>query len=291
MSIISHNVAYWGDPIAAEAARLGLDPAWLHAIAKAEVGAIEHPGLGAPVIRFEVHTYLRKVGTSNVVQLRDAPSLWHKDAHWYQDDPEATFERVHSGSQSDEWGALIRCMEEDPVEAWNNASYGIGQLMGWHHELLGYKSGRAMVGAAMRGGVPKQIEQWGKYIERDKDGEMLAAIQAGNVEQFVTYYNGSGQVDYYSNAIRKGYDEAVQVLANPPQPEEDIEHLYDEYTERQQALTDLGYGDYLLPWGVDGSWGQASIRATKAFQSDHGLNPDGKWGKYTMEHVHNALHG
>ena len=287
MSIVQHNARYWGEPIAKQAAKLGVDPAWMHAVAAVEVGQISYPGLGAPVVRFEVHRYIRAVPNSQVVQLRVAPTAWHSDAHWYKDDSDADWERVHSGSQSDEWGALIRCMEENPTAAWANASYGVGQLMGWHAGLLGYPDSRTMVGRATGGGVSKQIVQWGRYIERDRDGEMLLALKTGDIESFVRMYNGTGQIPYYTNALQKRYEEALEVLAGPLPTDEDIE--LDTATQRQQALTDLGYGSWLDPWGVDGDWGGASVKALKAFQGDHGLNPDGWWGRYTEEHVERAL--
>jgi hypothetical protein len=283
MSIVRNNVLHWGDPIAAEADRIGVDAAKMHAVAAVEVGAIEHPGLGPPIVRFEVHMFLKYVGTSNVVQLRDAETAWHKDAHWYRNDPDANWERVHSGSQSDEWGALVRCMEEDPVAAWKSASYGVGQLMGWHADLLGFDSARRMAGKAMAGGIPAQIKQWGKYIERDKDGAMLDALRSGDWETFVRFYNGPGQIPYYTNALVMRYEEAVDVLANPPSDAEAI--ALDTWRARQQALVALGYD----PGPVDGVKGPSTTRALKAFQSDHGLNPDGWWGRYTEEHMHRAL--
>ena len=283
MSIVEHNVRYYGENIEKEAHRLAVEAAALHAVAAVEVGEIAHPGLGAPVIRFEVHVFLRRVGTSSVVQLRDAPSAWHKDAHWYKSDVDDAWQRVHSGSQADEWGALIRAQEEDPTAAWESASYGVGQLMGWHWELLGYRNVQRMVAGALGGGVSKQIRQWGTYIERDQEGAMLVAMRNKDWPEFVRMYNGPGQVDYYVDALEKRYDEAKLVLSMPLMPDEEIS--LDTWGERQEALIALGYD----PGPVDGKFGPSTERAVKAFQADAGLTPDGIWGAKTEKAVTEAL--
>ena len=291
--IVAHNARFYGEDIAALARHLGVEVAALLAVATTEVGRIAHPGLGAPVMRFEVHAFLRRVKTSKVVQLRthgpDGSKLtaWHKDAHWYKSDPDDDWQRVHSGSQGDEYAAMIQAQSESPVDAWECASYGVGQLMGWHWKLLGVKSVQRMVGQATGGGVPAQIKQWGAYIENDKSGEMHLALRLQDWEAFVRMYNGSGQVSYYTGAMMKRYEEAVVVLSQPLPSAEEIDLAT--WTDRQQALVDLGYGIWLEPWGVDGSFGDATRRAIKAFQNDYGLNPDGAWGRYTEEHVRNAL--
>ena len=289
MSIVEHNVRYYGDQIDKIAGGLEVEPAALHAVAAVEVGEIPYPGLGAPIIRFEVHKFLQRFPSSKTVQLRttspsgEALTAWHKDAHWYKSDPDDDWQRVHSGSQGDEWAAMIQAQSEDPTAAWECASYGVGQLMGWHWDLIGCNSVQRMVGQATGGGVDKQIEQWARYIEADHDGAMLLALQQQDWETFVRYYNGPGQVEYYTNAMLKRYDEAVKVLADPPMDE--VEISLDTWLERQQALVDLGYD----PGPVDGIYGNQTKRAIKAFQADNGLTPDGIWGRYTEEHIRRAL--
>lgn len=280
MSLVAHNVRYYGPDIEALASKLDIEPATLHAVAAVEVGEIAYPAPGLPVIRFEVHCYLDRVGSSELVQLRDAPSRWHNDAHWYRESVSEPWQRVHTGSQASEWGALCQAGSENIV-ALSCASYGVGQLMGWHHATIGIKSAERMLGRAIGGGIGAQLDQWGAYLANDHDGAMVDALQVHDWEAFVRLYNGPGQVDYYTSALVARYEEAVEVLANGVPPDHDL----DTWSGRQQALTDLGYD----PGPVDGVNGAMTTAAIKAFQRDHGLNPDGWWGRYTEEHVTRAL--
>jgi len=208
---VAHNVEHYGEQIAALAARLGLEPEALHGVAAAEVGAIP-TAVGLPVIRFEVHVCLKRAARdlSAVLQQREAPSAWHVDAHWYR--AGSTWERVHSGRQGTEWGALAGAAEVDPAAAMESASYGVGQLMGYHWQMLGYPSVHAMVARAMRG-VPVQLQQWGRYLERDGEGALLDALRLHDWEAFARRYNGTGKVAYYASAIATHYEAAARLLA------------------------------------------------------------------------------
>lgn len=55
----------------------------------------------------------------------------------------------------------------------------------------------------------------------------------------------------------------------------------------QQQLRDLGYTDSRgNPIGVDRNFGPTTEAAVKAFQTDHGLTPDGKVGPNTARDLH-----
>lgn len=59
--------------------------------------------------------------------------------------------------------------------------------------------------------------------------------------------------------------------------------------ELQEGLLQLGYE--LPMYGADGEFGSETEKAVKAFQSDCGLNPDGKYGEKTREAMRLALVG
>jgi hypothetical protein len=207
---IQHNVSMWGTEIAELADHLGIDAAALHALASVEVGAIPVVG-GMPVIRFEVHVCLRRSSSdlSMAIQQRDAPSVWHRDAHWYRGG--SGWERVHTGRQCTEWGALAAAAEIDPVAAIESASWGVGQLMGFHWAALGYDSPQTMAARAMRG-IPAQLRMWGRFVERDHGGELLIAARYQDWEAVARLYNGTGQVAEYSGALQAAFNEASEAL-------------------------------------------------------------------------------
>jgi hypothetical protein len=283
LSAVLENIRNWGSEFDRGAQALQIEAAALHAIAAAEIGAMRPPPSGLPVIRFEVHSCLRKTKAdlSAVIQLRDAPTAWHADAHWYRSDPADAWERVHSGSQADEWGALAAAATIDPETALASASYGVGQLMGWHWQTIGCEDVRHMVAEAMRG-APMQFNQWMRFLEWEQDGKLLNAMRAQDWKAFAAAYNGSGQVVYYSDAIAKHYASAEHAFNSNPTQRADI--LLDTWRQRQMALNQLGYS-----CGVDGSFGPQTRQAVKSFQAANGLTPDGLWGAKTERVVEEKL--
>ena len=77
--------------------------------------------------------------------------------------------------------------------------------------LLGYADVQTFVARCMRG-IPTQIKQWGRFIRRDKAGEMHLALQTEDLEAFVRMYNGSGNVSFYMSAIDNHRAEAERIL-------------------------------------------------------------------------------
>ena len=57
----------------------------------------------------------------------------------------------------------------------------------------------------------------------------------------------------------------------------------------QTKLVQLGYS--LAPYGVDGSYGNKTVEAVKAFQSDNGLVADGVCGPMTWDALDKAVPG
>jgi hypothetical protein len=287
MSSVHNNIRNWHDMFEALALDLGVEVEALHAVAAAEVGSLPTPPIGLPVIRFEVHSTLRmtKVDMSARIELRDAPTAWHKDAHWYKSSKTEDWEHVHSGDQSDEWGALAAAARFDPETAFKCTSWGVGQLMGWHHKTCGYSTVQEMVSDAMLG-PSMQFKMWGAFFKNEKGGVLVDSMTAHNWKAFARVYNGPGQVDYYGEQIAKHYQRAKDALASGLGQEEAYDKAdFDTWAERQAALVKLGYD----PGPVDGAFGGKTKAAVKAFQADQGLTPDGVWGAKTEYAMYEAL--
>ena len=285
MSAVHNNIRNWRKQFEQLSANLEVDLAALHAVAAVEVGTLPPPPIGLPVIRFEVHSFLRrtKKDASSRIQLRDAPTAWHKDAHWYKSSSSESWERVHSGDQSDEWGALVAASAFDPETALECASWGIGQLMGWHYDTCRYASVHDFVSDAVRG-PSIQFQQWGYFLTFEQGGVLLESIVEKDWYRFARVYNGPGQPEWYARKIEENYEVAEAALVSSS-----VSGVFDmanleTWRGRQECLVDLGYD----PGPVDGKFGAKTKFALKQFQADVGLTPDGLWGPKTEYEMHKA---
>lgn len=277
-SQVRHNVRHFRDAMDDLAVELDINAACLHAVAAAEVG--EMPTGRYLVMRFENHAALRRAPhLSNLLRVDTHDPVtgeklvaWDNRAHWYN--PGSGWRLVHTGSPADEWGALMTAAAIEPDIAYRCASYGVGQIMGWHYELLGFETVQDMVGQALKG-HEEQFRQWKRLLERLGDGQLLPLMRAQDWEGFAAIYNGPGQVEYYGGALAKHYASAVAELAKPVVEEPDFD--LDTWAGRQGALAQLGYD----PGPADGSPGPRTTAAVVAFQGDSGLDGDGIWGANT----------
>jgi hypothetical protein len=291
-SPVYHNIRYYGDQIANLASELGVEEAALHAVAAIECGEIRHPDEGWAVMRFEVHVCQDRCPADKRAELDQWIKLdtkngeykrWDSRAHFYKSDKDDDWQLIHTGSQGDEYGASAVAAKVVGNVALESASYGVGQLMGFHAGLLGYKSVRRMVGSATGGGVPKQIQQWGAYIREDAEGKMHAALKQDPPDfyTFAYYYNGPGRPQDYAGWMQTQYEIATEALEAGVPPDYDLST----WANRQHALVELGYD----PGPIDGAFGPKTKAALKQFQSDHGLTPDGVWGPKTETAMKDAL--
>ena len=82
--------------------------------------------------------------------------------------------RFGKGQQA-EWKALYSWALENPKVALNYTSMGLGQIMGFHHALLGYSKPGLML-AAMQESAAKQIEIFGSFL-KNASRAMLPALK------------------------------------------------------------------------------------------------------------------
>jgi hypothetical protein len=163
-----------------------------------------------PTIRFEVHVCQDRAGDqrsalAEVIQLRNVPPLKRYDgaAHFYLQ--HKTWVPVHA-SQGDEYAAMIGAARAVGDVALESASWGVAQIMGFHWQLLGYKSVRRYAGSTIAGGVTRQLDHLGRFIIASEG--MLDALRAKDWLTFATMYNGTGQPAKYAEWLEAAYQEA-----------------------------------------------------------------------------------
>jgi hypothetical protein len=174
-------------------------------------GAGIHPATGRPIIRFEPHKFYELYGHLNHVVF-DSHFKFNKikpwTDHFFSTEAEPNvWRKLHVAgdtNQSLEWSALETAMNMDPSSApfaIQAASWGAGQIMGFHYSRLGYTSPFDMMRDAYS--ERSQIAMLIHFI--DSDSRLSSALDNKEWTTFARYYNGTGQVPVYAELLRKAY--------------------------------------------------------------------------------------
>lgn len=258
--------------VAAAADAAGLPVASVLAVIAVESeGVLVWPlgDLGAwPAIRPEGHVFWRELPEGLRRVAADAGLAWPR---WDRARaPRTRREAVQT---------YLRMAEIDAEAAAAATSWGIGQVMGFNAQSLGYASARALADAA-RAGVAGQIEAMLRYIARNGLSPALARLpDRAAAERFAEGYNGEGwgRNDYAAKLIAAWHQASRPDLAPdraplpPPSPRGTA--------ALQRRLAALGYD----PGAIDGMHGSRTASALAAFQRDNGLVSDGIAGPFTYD--------
>lgn len=150
---------------------------------------------GTPVILFERHVFRKRLianGKSNIAEkaMRDRPDLCNKTAGGY-------------GLSSIQHQRLNAAAQYDRTSALESASWGLGQVMGYHWKDLGYKSLQAFINAMYKDEA-SQLEAMCKFIKTNGLDKYLRNL---DWVSFAFRYNGE---NYESNQYDKKLDAAYK---------------------------------------------------------------------------------
>lgn len=194
------------------------------------------------------------------------------------------------GKESEQYGKLARAIAIDERAALYSCSWGLGQIMGFNHDLAGYSTVEAMVKAFMA----------------DEENHLAAAIhfiKATNLDDelrrhdwagFARGYNGTNyRINKYDEKLADAYAKWRRIKDTPWSPGSEDRPLApavpspssSEVATYQAQLAELGYD--VGP--VDGKRGPRTDAAVKAFQKSYGLVVDGIVGPATRATLANAL--
>jgi len=266
------------DAVIAAAEENGVPASALLAVVECETSGAPLESDGAtPRFLFERHKFyseLKRAGKTSELQkaIRQGLAIpkWSRSTQ-YKD------QGTSAGRQ-----AVIAKARAIDVECANRAaSWGLGQVMGFNAERLGYSSATEMVRAMTIGGVKAQIDGLMREIKKSR---LDVHLRNKNFAAFALGYNGKG---YRQNQYDTRMIAAEKRWARRVSNGELVGHnlTSSEIKALQSKLKKLGY-----PVGkVDGDFGDLTAGALSAFQRREGLPVTGKYDDATREELKTAL--
>jgi hypothetical protein len=235
--------------------RLRVEPATLWAVIRVETSGFGFLSDRRPKILFERHVFHGQTrGRFDAV----APDISHAD--W----------GGHGGAGGPQYERLARAMSLDRRAALRSASWGLGQVMGFHAESLGHANVEAMVQAMVQSEDAQLMA-----MERFIAGHGLdAALRAHDWAAFALRYNGR---DFAKHQYDAKLAAAHSLLLSEGLPD----------TRVRAAQAYLGYHG-LNPGPVDGVIGNRTRTALQAFQHKVGLPASGEIDDATLERLTDA---
>lgn len=144
-----------------------------------------------PKILFEGHIFYRQT-VKPVSKTR--PDLSHSS--WTK--------KYYKGGSA-EWERLLDAMEFDPIAAVKSASWGLGQIMGFNYELLGYSHVEDMIIDCHKGEY-YQAKQIFNFCSNHPSGRVIKALKNKDWRTFAYFYNGeSYQRNNYDVKLHNAY--------------------------------------------------------------------------------------
>lgn len=165
----------------------GLDPYFTYAVATIESNCKGYRNNGFPVVRFEKHVFKRYLKKNKSTQhlVRKAECI--------------------KGSG---WDAYQAALQIEPHYAKLSTSYGMFQIMGFNHAVVGYDTVEEFV-EAMEASIFKQIEAFCKFIIYNN---LQVAMKKLFFSDFACKYNGPNyHANSYDIKLEAAYNEALKL--------------------------------------------------------------------------------
>ncbi|WP_349929483.1 N-acetylmuramidase family protein [Acinetobacter sp. A1-4-2] len=165
--------------IAAQAKALGIEVAALRAVIEVECKGSGFNADGTPVILFERHVMRQRlIANKRDIDLSlisaERPDLCSKSTGAY-------------GLYSAQHGRLNAAAQYHRNSALESASWGLGQVMGYHWKALGYQSLQAFINAMYKDEA-SQLDAMCRYI---KVNNLVDALKNKDWKSFARGYNGA----------------------------------------------------------------------------------------------------
>lgn len=170
--VIANMWNNYGAAIVSEGNKYGIPIQTALAVFCVESKQAYDPKTGLVIIRYEPHIFTRKSGKTV---------------------------SASRGGQSAEWINIKRAAEVDEEAAFLATSFGLPQLMGFNWEVTGLRS-VFEVATEFQRSCRVQVKGFFDFVEKNN---LTKYVLRGDWSTFTRYYNGPGQVEYYSGELRK----------------------------------------------------------------------------------------
>lgn len=175
---------------------LGIEPAALKSVIDVEARSSGFDSQGRPTILFERHKFWDELGKVNYFTWRQK---------FYEQYPDICNPKSGGYNERDQYEKLRIASELHWEAAHKSASYGLGQIMGFNFESLGYKTLKEFVDA-MYESEAKQLEAMARFL---KVNNLIPKLKSHDWAGFARGYNGSAyKKNNYDVKLANAYTKA-----------------------------------------------------------------------------------
>lgn len=169
-----------------------IEPALLLAVVEVECPRPPFEADGVtPRFLFERHVFWKQLAKRSPEALREAEAqgLAHKD--WRR-----RTQYKDQGSSKGRMALLQKAIGLDMESAYASCSWGLGQVMGFNAQKLGYQTATQMFSELRSGGIHAQLDCMWRFMEANSG--LITALKKGDWAAFALGYNGPAyaQNDY-----------------------------------------------------------------------------------------------
>lgn len=192
--------------IAGEAARYALAPHVAQAVFRVEAGPLAVPS-ARMAVRLEAHVLLDNI-TNIMTWTRHftyASASAAYEGHRWRPTPTAPWQPLHKNQRTERAAIDLACKLFPREAVLRSISMGCGQVMGFHHQLLGYDSASSMADAWQHS-YYEQVRGFFRFIAAR---QLVQSLQAGDWTQFAAGYNGAGNVEVYAARLKAAVEAAA----------------------------------------------------------------------------------
>lgn len=252
---IWHNVAE----------EIGTDVATLKAVFEVEAAGKFFNSNGSLPRRFEPHHFPKKFWAALGFAVKKGQAAWRASLALTTGTRRAMFDKAEN---------------IDTEAAFDAASWGAPQIMGFNAELAGHDSAVSMVDA-MQESADQQVMAFFNFVV---NAGLDTHLRSQDWLAFASGYNGSGKAPVYAAKIETAYrrQSGGRASANILR----VGSVGNAVEDLQDYLATAGYTVV-----IDGHYGAETMRAVRRFQQDHDLVVDGIAGAATQRALKQVVAG
>lgn len=189
------------------------------------------------------------------------------------------------------WDQFVRAGAIDQHAAYMSASYGLGQVMGFNHSMVGYDTVEEMV-ADFAESEYAQLRAMLRFIQRRGLIRHLQSFPDMKAcRAFALGYNGTGyEKNSYHTKLHNAYNRWAKRLESeaPILAQDGVLRMGSagpRVRALQVALKDKGYS---IVGRIDDKYGRQTRDAVNAWKSDNGMQPNGEMDQHDLLALDNS---